>query len=66
MGNRHGRYRPARRVVQEGGGLQALGLVLIAAGLTLLFLCIPGWAWAALSGAVLVAAGYALLCAGRR
>lgn len=41
--------------------LQIIGLVLIAGGLLLLFLCIPGWAWAALIGIILIAAGYLLL-----
>ena len=41
--------------------LQIIGLILIAVGLLLLFLCIPGWAWAALIGIILIAAGYLLL-----
>ena len=41
--------------------LQVIGLILIAIGLLLLFLCIPGWAWAALIGIILIAAGYLLL-----
>ena len=49
--------------------LQVIGLLLIACGLLLLFLCIPGWAWAAFAGIVLIAAGYLLLrlngCFGR-
>ena len=43
-----------------------VGLLLMAAGLVLLFLCVPGWAWAALIGALLVAAGFWLLTLGRR
>ena len=42
-----------------------VGVVLIALGLLLLFLCIPGWAWAALGGIVLVAAGWLLLRLGQ-
>lgn len=38
-----------------------LGAVLAAAGLILLFMCIPGWAWAALGGILLIAAGYVLI-----
>ena len=38
-----------------------VGLVLIAAGLILLFTCIPGWAWAALAGVLLIILGYALI-----
>ena len=41
--------------------LLIIGLVLIAIGLLLLFICIPGWAWAALIGIVLIAVGYLLL-----
>lgn len=41
--------------------LQFVGLVLIAVGLLLLFLCIPGWAWVALIGIILIAVGYLLL-----
>ena len=41
--------------------LQIVGLVLIGIGLLLLFLCIPGWAWAALIGIALILAGYLLL-----
>ena len=52
--------------VRETAELCVLGVVLIAAGLVLLFLCIPGWAWAAMIGAALVAAGFWLLMAGRR
>ncbi len=42
------------------------GAVLVAAGLLLLFLCIPGWAWAALVGAALVLLGFWLIQVGRR
>lgn len=41
--------------------LQIIGLVLIAVGLLLLFLCIPGWFWAALIGIILIVAGFLLL-----
>ena len=41
--------------------LAAVGIILLAAGLLLMFLCIPGWAWAALSGVLLIAAGCALI-----
>ena len=37
------------------------GYVLIAIGIILLFCCIPGWAWLALLGVVLLAAGVLLL-----
>ena len=63
-GNDRRRPRPTVRV-RDTEELRILGVVLIAAGLVLLFLCIPGWAWAALIGAALVAAGYCLLTAGR-
>ena len=48
-------YRDPNRILQWIGG------VLIAAGLLLLFLCIPGWAWAALAGVVLVIGGAVLI-----
>ncbi|MBQ8200736.1 MAG: hypothetical protein IJZ74_03090 [Clostridia bacterium] len=59
--------RPQRRYrgCDDSGG-RILGSVMIAAGLLLLFLCIPGWAWAALAGAALVALGYWLIQCGRR
>lgn len=51
-----------RRVHVHGmAEMRLLGVVLIAAGLVLLFLCIPGWAWAAMIGAALVIAGWWLL-----
>ncbi|MBE5796047.1 MAG: hypothetical protein E7327_01555 [Clostridiales bacterium] len=53
-----GRRKFRRRAPPE---LRLLGAVLVAAGLTLLFLCIPGWAWAALIGAGLVIAGWWLI-----
>lgn len=48
-------YRDPNRLLQIIGG------ALVAVGLLLLFLCIPGWAWAALAGIVLVAAGVLLI-----
>ncbi|MGN0746804.1 MAG: hypothetical protein ACI4ML_09025 [Aristaeellaceae bacterium] len=41
--------------------LAVVGVILLAAGLLLMFLCIPGWAWAALAGVLLIAAGCALI-----
>ena len=41
--------------------LAVVGIILLAAGLLLMFLCIPGWAWAALAGVLLIAAGCALI-----
>ncbi|MBE5803753.1 MAG: hypothetical protein E7316_04490 [Clostridiales bacterium] len=43
------------------GMLATVGVALIAAGLILLFACIPGWAWAALAGLALIVAGYVLI-----
>lgn len=58
-------YHPARARVkcyrQPNRLLLAVGLVLASAGLLLLFLCIPGWAWTALAGVVLVAGGVVLI-----
>ena len=58
--------KPGRRCYKQGSaGLTIAGAVLIALGLLLLFLCIPGWAWAALAGLVFIGAGYLLLRLGR-
>jgi len=38
-----------------------IGYVLLAAGIILLFICIPGWAWLALIGVALMAAGWLIL-----
>ena len=51
--------------MRGAGELRLLGVVLMAAGLVLLFLCIPGWAWAALIGAGLVILGWGLVKPGR-
>ena len=45
-------------------GVKLLGVVMLAAGMALLFLCVPGWAWAAIAGAVLVAVGIFLATSG--
>ena len=55
------RRQPTYSRCYRGGGLPVLGAVLVAAGLILLFMCIPGWAWAALAGILLIAAGYVLI-----
>lgn len=61
-----GRRRPVRHVYrQEDATLTLVGSVLAAAGLLLMFVCIPGWAWAVLAGVALIAAGYALIRLGR-
>ena len=41
------------------------GIVLLAAGILLVFLCIPKWAWLALLGILLIAAGFVLLRIGQ-
>ena len=41
--------------------LMIAGYALLAAGIILLFVCIPGWVWLALVGVVLMAAGILLL-----
>lgn len=38
-----------------------LGYALLAAGVILLFVCIPGWVWLALIGVGLIAAGWLVL-----
>ena len=64
----HGRGRcpPQRSYRQSVRTAQLIGFALIGLGLLLLFLCIPGWAWAALAGCLLVAAGLLLIRVGRR
>ena len=57
--------RDGRRPPDEGLW-KLLGCVFICAGLLLLFLCIPGWAWAALAGSALVCSGWALINTCRR
>ena len=44
--------------------LMIAGIVLVAAGLIVLLLCIPAWAWAALLGVALAIAGLVLICVG--
>ncbi|MBQ8555013.1 MAG: hypothetical protein IJ438_03965 [Clostridia bacterium] len=62
------RRKPAmpQYIIRDKGAWRIVGALLIAAGLLLLFLCIPGWAWAALAGVLLVAAGYILISLGGR
>lgn len=50
-----------RRCYKRTPTLLLAGLLLLAAGLLLIFLCIPGWAWAALAGALMILSGYALV-----
>ena len=60
------RCPPQRSYRQKSRTAQLIGMVLIGLGLLLLFLCIPGWAWAALAGCLLVAAGLLLIRVSRR
>ena len=41
--------------------LHVAGIILLAAGVVLLFVCIPCWAWAALLGVGAIALGLLLL-----
>ena len=52
-----GKYRHDPRC----GCGRVLGYVLLAAGIILLFASIPAWAWLALTGFALLAAGFLLL-----
>lgn len=45
----------------QNRGLVIAGCVLLAIGILLIFLCIPAWAWLALLGVGLAAAGFLLL-----
>ena len=70
-----GRHMQKKRQMSNGytrcykqPGNQALvlaGIVLVGLGVVLLFLCIPGWAWVALLGFVLICAGLVLLRLGK-
>jgi len=42
-------------------GVKVVGYVLLALGIVLLFICIPGWVWLALIGVLLIAAGWLIL-----
>jgi len=61
MRDKRCRYPPRRPYPQSRPPLALAGAVLLAAGLVLLFLCVPGWAWAALLGCVLAAVGAVLI-----
>lgn len=54
-----GSRRPGKR--WRPGQMRVVGIALIALGLGLLFLCVPGWAWSALIGAALVVTGWLLI-----
>lgn len=60
----HGRPPPQRRPTRcrYTSSLLLTGTLMLSAGLLLMFLCIPGWAWAALAGLTLIVLGYALIC----
>lgn len=59
--------RPRRRSRKPGNGpFLIAGMILLASGLLLLFLCIPGWAWEAMIGVLLAVAGILLIRAGGR
>lgn len=55
-------YHPKPPCRTPGDGpWRMLGCLFISGGLVLLFLCVPGWAWAALAGMALICAGWALI-----
>lgn len=54
-----------QRCYPHASALPAVGAVLVGVGLILLFVCIPGWAWAALAGLLLIALGYGLIRLGK-
>ena len=61
-----GRCPPQRSYRQGVRTAKIIGFALIALGALLLFLCIPGWAWAALAGCLLVVAGLLVIRLSRR
>ena len=53
--------QPNRQIYPGRSCARLIGYVLLAAGIVLLFICIPGWAWLALIGVALMAAGWLIL-----
>ena len=45
----------------KSAALRAAGFVLIGAGVLLILLCVPDWAWVTLLGAALIAVGVLLI-----
>lgn len=45
----------------QNRALLIAGCLLLAIGILLVFLCVPAWAWLALLGILLIAAGFVLL-----
>ena len=45
----------------RSAALRAAGFVLIGAGILLILLCVPGWAWLAAIGAALILLGVVLI-----
>lgn len=54
---------PVEKCYPTGGStpLKIAGLVMVALGAVLLFVCVPGWAWLAIVSVGLIAAGLLLL-----
>ena len=52
---------PEHRRYPCRSSVPVLGYVLLALGALLLFACIPGWAWLAALGVLLMAAGWLIL-----
>ena len=63
---RKGRRGQSCRRLRDTKEMRLAGVALLAAGMILLFLCVPGWAWAAFIGALLVACGLWLVTFGVR
>lgn len=53
--------RIAKYPSKDGKITRIIGIVLIAAGVILIILCVPLWAWLSLIGAALIIAGLLLL-----
>mgnify|MGYP001064510744 CR=1 FL=1 len=52
---------PVRIAKYPSGGWPIIGIVLIVAGVILIILCVPLWAWLSLIGAALMIVGLLLL-----
>lgn len=66
MRDRQGRCPSRKRSGASAPPLALIGALLLTAGLLLLFLCVPGWAWAALLGVLLAGVGTVLIHLGGR
>lgn len=58
---REGRVRVQCYPAPRSKALRVIGGVLIAAGVLVILLCVPGWAWLSFVGAALILAGVLMI-----